>query len=115
MQHFNIEEFACHCCGKIAMDEAFLARLEKAREIAGVPFKITSGYRCPKHNAVVGSTSRNHVNGKAADIEALSGPVRGKILRGLYLAGFKRIGVGKTFIHADTMETEGSPESCWLY
>jgi hypothetical protein len=88
MQHFNIEEFACHCCGKIAMDEAFLARLEKAREIAGVPFKITSGYRCPKHNAVVGmheqesrqwEGSRHRGLERAGPGEDPPGPVLGRI------------------------------------
>jgi len=60
----------------------------------------------------VGSTSENHPRGKAADIRALNGPTRGKILKGLYGAGFTRIGIRKDFIHCDTMD---EVESCWLY
>ena len=112
LKYFNLAEFRCKCCGQAIMDAAFLARLDRARERAGVPMQITSGYRCPRHNAAVGSTSINHTSGKAADILAPNGPVRGKILRGLYQAGFRRIGVAKDFIHADI--TDGV-ESCWLY
>ena len=112
----EIDEFRCKgkdCCGgKVALDSAFFARMRRARVIADTPFIINSGYRCPKHNKDVGSTSANHTSGKAADIEAVDGPQRGKILKGLYGAGFLRVGIGKTFIHCDTTETF---ESCWLY
>ncbi|MFH2000720.1 MAG: peptidase M15, partial [Planctomycetota bacterium] len=60
----------------------------------------------------VGSTSKNHTSGKAADIKATDGPTRGKILKGLYRAGFQRIGVAKDFIHADSMD---EVESAWFY
>jgi uncharacterized protein YcbK (DUF882 family) len=112
--YFKPEEFACKCCREHPMNADFLAMLEKAREIAGVPFVITSGYRCPKHNAAIGSSTQNHTSGKAADIEAVNGPVRGKILKGLYLAGFRRIGISfkDNFIHADNMN---GVESCWPY
>jgi len=95
------------------MQSAFLEVLDKARELAGVPFKINSGYRCEKHNKEVGSTSRNHTSGNAADIACTDGPTRFKIVRGLIAAGFKRIGVAKTFIHADCVE--GGPTSIWFY
>jgi uncharacterized protein YcbK (DUF882 family) len=107
-----LSELRCPCCGEIIIDDAFLARLRLAREIAGVPFVVTSGYRCERHNKEVGSSSRNHVEGKAADISAIDGPTRGKILKGLYKAGFERVGIARTFIHCDTMD---AVESCWLY
>lgn len=112
--YFSQDEFKCKCCGKAPIDPLFVAQLEKARGIAGVPFVITSGYRCPKHNAAVGSTSKNHTSGKAADIKATDGPTRGKILKGLYRAGFQRIGISfeNGFIHADSMD---DIESCWHY
>jgi zinc D-Ala-D-Ala carboxypeptidase len=113
MKFFNREEFACKCgCGKNEIDDKFLAQLDIARAYAGVPFIINSGYRCPIHNKEVGSSSQNHIAGKAADIQAADGQIRGKILRGLYLAGFRRIGISKTFIHVDSME---SVENAWLY
>lgn len=111
-EKITTKEFACKCCGEIKVDALFLTQLRKAREIAGVPFVITSGYRCPKHNKAVGSTSQNHVMGRAADIKAIDGPTRGRILKSLYKVGFTRVGVGPNFIHVDNMNLV---ESCWLY
>ena len=111
MKHFDLKEFACKCCGENKMDEAFLKQLDNARELAGVPFFINSGYRCVNHNKEVGSTSANHTSGKAADISCENSFVRTKILTALILAGFRRIGIAKTFIHVDSMDGE----ALWLY
>jgi uncharacterized protein YcbK (DUF882 family) len=94
------------------MDTLFLSQIDNARDYAGTPFTINSGFRCPKHNEAVGSTSENHTSGKAADIACISGPERIKIVQGLIRAGFRRIGIGKTFIHADSRD---DIESIWLY
>jgi len=96
------------------MKQEFLDMIDIARGISDVAYIITSGYRCPAHNAAVGSTSTNHTKGLAADIVAVDGPTRGKILRGLYLAGFKRIGISfkRGFVHCDI---NNGPESCWDY
>ncbi len=112
MKYFKLEEFKCHCCGKSNMDAIFLAQIDNARDYAGVPFHINSGYRCEKHNKEVGSTSKNHTSGKAADISCTTGPHRLKIVMGLIRAGFRRIGIRKDFIHADSMD---EVESMWLY
>ncbi|MFA5387205.1 MAG: D-Ala-D-Ala carboxypeptidase family metallohydrolase [Candidatus Paceibacterota bacterium] len=112
MKHFALDEFKCRCCGQVNMDEDFLSMLDDARTIAGKPFVISSGYRCPRHNAAVGSTSQNHTSGRAADIIVAYGPTRIKVLNGLIMAGFKRIGIGRQFIHVDNMD---KIESCWLY
>jgi Peptidase M15. len=117
MKYFSLSEFKCRCgaCGEDPpMNSTFLEMLDTARGISDVGYTITSGYRCPAHNAAVGSTSTNHVRGRASDIKAADGPTRGKILRGLYLAGFKRIGISFKggFIHADIND---GVESCWDY
>ena len=110
---FSRSEMQCRCgCGKCNMDKSFLWKLDLARDLANTPFNITSGVRCQRHNKEVGSTSRNHVEGHAADISATSGPERGKILKGLYKAGFTRVGIHDKFIHVDDMDLV---ESCWLY
>ncbi len=110
------EEFACKgkdCCGgQVILDSIFFAMISRARVMADIPFIVTSGYRCPKHNTAVGSTSANHTSGKAADIKAEDGYTRGRILFGLYRTGFTRIGISRDFIHVDSMD-EG--ENCWLY
>lgn len=43
--------------------------LEPVRELLGVPLQISSGYRCSKLNALVGSTAKHsaHLDGRAAD------------------------------------------------
>lgn len=112
-KHFTIGEFACRCCGKARMDPVFVDRLDRARELAGVPFVIVSGYRCPEHNRAVGSTSDNHTKGVAADIACDHGPVRLLVVSALLDAGFRRLGIGRKFIHVDA---NGSRvDSIWLY
>ena len=112
LKFFQIREFACKHCGEAKMDSKFLKMIDNAREIAGLPFHITSGYRCPVHNKNVGSTSTNHVKGLAADITCRAGPTRLKIVEAMLAVGFKRIGIHKNFIHCDINE---GPESIWLY
>jgi zinc D-Ala-D-Ala carboxypeptidase len=112
MTNFDIQEFACKHCGQVHMDSSFLEMIDEARRLAGIPFVVNSGYRCPEHNAAVGSTSENHTSGKAADLACQYGPDRMKIIGALIKAGFRRIGIAKTFIHADNMD---GIESIWLY
>lgn len=111
MRHFNINEFDC-VCGKNNMDGEFLTLIDRARDIAMVPFVINSGCRCDRHNTEVGSTSRNHVEGKAADIACTDGWKRLRIIRALMGVGFRRIGIHKAFIHVDNMDL---PSSIWVY
>ena len=113
---FSLSEFDCPSLpdSGINMDSQFLTKLEQAREIAGIPFKITSGYRTKDHNAEVGGVpNSSHLIGVAADIAVSSGADRYIILSALIKAGFKRIGVAKTFIHCDTDETKSN--SVWTY
>jgi hypothetical protein len=114
MKYFKLSEFKCKCgkCGDPPMDATFLEMIDNARGISGVAYNLRSGHRCFAHNKAIGSTSENHVKGVAADIETLDGPTRGKVLRGLYLAGFKRTGISfkKGFVHADIND---GPESCF--
>lgn len=85
-----------------AMDEKFLQRLDVARGISGVPYKITSSFRTMEHNKAVGGKPRSaHLKGLAVDIEVTSSAQRFKIISGLMEAGFKRIGIGSNFIHVD--------------
>lgn len=102
MVYFNIEEFNCPCCNQVKMHGQFLAKLDRARHIAKIPFYINSGYRCIKHNKEVGGTKESsHMIGWAADIKALDNYTRFKIIKALLEVGFKRIKIYKTFIHVD--------------
>ena len=116
MKYFTLDEFDCPSLPNSGknMDTDFLTKLEEAREIAGVPFKITSGYRTKEHNEAVGGVSNSsHLIGVAADIAVSSGSERYIILNALLKAGFKRIGVAKTFIHCDTDPNKSN--SVWTY
>ena len=72
LRHFTFEEFDSPDSpgsGEKYMDREFLDCLDEARDIAGVQFKINSGYRTPAHNRKVGGVSTSsHLIGRAADI-----------------------------------------------
>lgn len=97
------------------MDNGFLNKLDKAREVADIPFVITSGYRTEDHNALVGGVdSSAHTKGHAADIACRDSTSRYNIINSLQVAGFNRIGVAATFIHVDD-DPEKAPNVIWTY
>ena len=104
--YFPDHELACKCCGVNKVRRSSLEKLIAARIIAGVPFRLRSAYRCPKHNEEVGSTSDNHIRGCAFDIEYRNSREWFKIVDGALKAGFKRIGINQDlkFIHIDDNE-----------
>ncbi len=115
MNYFDISDFNCPCCGDNKMEKEFLDKIDLARALAGVPFIITSGYRCKKHNVDVGgSVTSSHVDGEAGDIKAKNSRARSKIVRGLHSAGFRRIGIAGDFIHADISKFK-SQDVLWRY
>lgn len=101
MKYFNLKEFNCKCCSQNKMQQPFLAKLDRARSLSGVPFYINSGFRCTKHNKEIGGAPQSyHLKGAAADISC-NNQTRMRILIGLILAGFTGIGIGRNFIHVD--------------
>jgi uncharacterized protein YcbK (DUF882 family) len=108
-KYFTYREFDCKGGqGKgESMNDDFICLLDDARELAGIPFKITSGYRTPEYNKQLidygfkASLTSSHIQGLAADIEAKSSEERFKILTALLKVGINRIGLGEDFIHAD--------------
>ena len=70
--NFKISEFHCkgsNCgCTETLHDTQLSAYLQQIREHFGRPVYITSGYRCPVHNAAIGgSVTSQHTLGQAAD------------------------------------------------
>ncbi len=119
IKYFNLSEFDSpddKGSGE-NMDLDFVRMLDKAREMAGVPFKITSGYRTPKHNSKVkGVLDSSHMNipCNACDIAIKDSSTRYKIIDSLLKVGITRIGIGKNFIHCDT-DKKKSQDLIWHY
>ena len=126
-KYFSLEELKCKCgqCGStgIEMDNDFMERLIELRKECGFAFPVSSGYRCPKHNAAVSKTSFDgpHTTGKTIDI-LISGSNAYLLVKKALIHGFTGIGInqkgehGKRFIHLDTLETPDYPRpAIWSY
>jgi len=89
------------------MDKAFLEMLKRAEKYAGFSFSYNSGFRSKTHNQIVGGVPNSaHTNGQAVDIKAATIQLRDKIVWAAKKAGFKRIGIGRTFVHLDNDATK---------
>lgn len=111
LKFFTYEEFDSPDLpnsGRSNMDADFLELLDNAREIAGIPFKINSGFRTKEHNNSIYEKlgkkpiASSHLIGKAVDIATKGSQDRWIILTALQKAGFNRFGIGKSFIHVDS-------------
>tara|TARA_R110000737_G_scaffold52175_1_gene73601 strand:+ start:39 stop:362 length:324 start_codon:yes stop_codon:yes gene_type:complete len=96
------------------MDVNFLAKLDEAREYAGIPFIINSAYRSPTHPESIKNPTSSHIKGLAVDIRAIDSSTRGAVLEALRSVGFNRIGIASTFIHVD-LDVEKSQNVTWTY
>ena len=96
------------------MDLDFLAKLDKAREYAGIPFVINSAYRSPDHPESIKNPTSSHIKGLAVDIKAKDSRNRYKVLEALIRVGFNRIGIADSFIHVDD-DKEKSSNVVWTY
>jgi zinc D-Ala-D-Ala carboxypeptidase len=97
------------------MDKEFLMKLDYARGIAGVPFKINSGYRSKAWNLrVKGKSHSSHCTGLAVDIGYYGSRERYLILNALMQIGINRLGIAKGFIHCD-VDKRKDPDVIWLY
>jgi hypothetical protein len=117
MKYFSQKDFssAKPYCNMDDMDLDTLTMLDYAREVSGIPYIINSAYRTKEHERGMGRDGTStHTTGKAVDIRAITSRERFLILKGLIEAGFTRIGINKTFIHADTDKDKPS-ELVWLY
>lgn len=119
MAYFSDKELACKCgCGLLPPAD-FRAKLERLRERFGKPLAVTSGARCPAHNAKVSATGATGPHTKRAVDLAVRG---GDALRLLDLAleqGFTGIGVqqkgASRFIHLDDLPDEPGQPRPWIW
>ena len=86
----------------IGLKEELVKRLDSAREIAGIPFIITSGLRSPADSIKAGGFGTDaHTGGFAVDLRCRGSRERFLIIKGLIMSGFRRIGDEIDHIHAD--------------
>lgn len=122
-KHFSRNELKCKCgCDRMEIPQPFLDKLEDLRNAFDKPMIITSGYRCPRHNADVSETgdAGPHTVG-AVDI-AVSGADAHKLLQLAFLVGFTGVGIKQKgpfaarFIHLDDMPPTTHPRPrVWTY
>ncbi len=111
--HFKYEEFRDRLSGANNMQISTIRRLDKARELAGIPFIINSGYRDENHPESKKNPTSSHTKGYAVDIH-VTDETRDIIQNALREAGFTRIGLANTFIHADD-DPDKTQYVTWFY
>lgn len=122
LRHFKLKEFDSpdQAGSGVLMNQEFLRLLDDAREGAGIPFRITSGYRTILRNDQLrsmgykASENSSHLRGLAADIAVTSDRNRLIIIGSLLEVGIRRIGASSTFVHCDIDTTKPTPRM-WLY
>lgn len=106
-EFFTHKELACKCgCGGVPQDK-FIRCLEQLRKDYNKPIVISSGYRCKKHNLIIGGVMESaHTQGLAADIK-ISGKNAHELLKHAFSLGFTGIGIQQKgfptsrYIHLD--------------
>lgn len=85
------------------LDGELCAMLDRARGLAGIPFRITSGYRTYDKNTGLPEAVQDssHLTGNAVDLACSDSLTRFRMLKALFDVGFVRIGVYGNHIHCD--------------
>ena len=102
--HFHLREVECQCaqCPETRIDVDHMVRLERLRIRLDRPMRITSGYRCPAHNAAVGGhPSSEHMDGTATDVQ-VPGVAPDTVADMAEEEGFGGLGRYDTFTHLDS-------------
>jgi uncharacterized protein YcbK (DUF882 family) len=108
---FKTAEFECKCSNKECVEQKIAVelvnRLTEIREYTKSPMRITSGYRCSKHQeeirnsgtSTVVAKKSTHELGNAADISVSSLTTLNLLL--VAEKKFKSIGIANNFLHVD--------------
>ena len=120
-KNFSSDRMKCRCgCGICNVSEEFMHKLQMTRTIANIPLVIASGCRCPAHNKDEGGKdTSDHLTTKdikceGADIRCHYSGDRLKIISAAIMAGFRRIGIAKSFIHLG-MKKDNPQDVMWVY
>lgn len=99
---------ACRHCGEVIVEERLVQAIQELEKNLGRSVVITSGYRCPEHNRLVGGSRHSlHMSGLAVDLHVPGLSVRDLRTAVLKVRAFQDGGIGTypTFIHADLRDS----------
>lgn len=122
--HFTPEEMQCQHCRRLCIVPETMNKLERIRVDLDSPMTITSGYRCPVHNANVASTglSGPHTTGQAVDVAIYGETVAALVAlahqHGMTGFGLRQKGAYRNrIVHLDDLEpADGRPRPhTWTY
>jgi|SRR3990167_3118164 len=121
-KNFNENEIKCSHCGASIIVPEFLDKLQTLREEYCRPMKISSWYRCSKHNNNISTTGLTgpHTSGCAVDILCY-GRNAFDLVHLAIKHGFTGIGINqkgsvdKRFIHLDTLRDGMGFPRIWSY
>lgn len=119
--NLSTSEFSCQCkysdCIEQKADVELINKLQLIRDWIKLPLKITSGYRCSKHQKDLGESGiqtakglSQHELGKAADIKC-SSLTSGELAQKAENF-FQAIGIANSFVHVDL---RGPEKRRWSY
>jgi uncharacterized protein YcbK (DUF882 family) len=120
-KNFKSNEFECPCskCTDQFIEQSLITKLQEVRDTYGKPIDVTSGYRCPEHNANVGGKIGSaHMSGLAADVSpALMTLDELDDLYEVCYNLFDNIGDGrnKKFVHVDVRSPKKTGKRLWIY
>lgn len=101
--NFTPKEIACRHCGEVLIHSESMDLLQRIRTRFGHPLSLSSAYRCPIHNAMVGGAPLSmHKFGRAFDIMLKTYP-KSTLINAALAEGVGGIGKNyRTFVHVDT-------------
>lgn len=114
-KNFSSTEFDCSCkyaeCNVTILDVDHVEKLQQKRDKWAKPIKITSAYRCTRHNKDVGGASQSrHIVSDATDIQ-VTGMTPDQVANDC--EDFNGLGRYNTFTHIDSRPLSKGEKSRW--
>jgi uncharacterized protein YcbK (DUF882 family) len=121
--YFSTAEFSCKCTNRTCVDQKvsveLVDKLIELREAVDAPVRITSGFRCERHQAAIRGSgikttvgTSSHELGLAVDIQSKDMKALAREVEKL----FNNIGTAATFLHVDVrpLKADGAKRR-WPY
>lgn len=97
------------------LSSELLGSIVALEKMLGFELHFNSGYRCAECNRVTGGVPNSgHLRGRAVDVCAPDSATRFRIVQAALKVGFRRIGIGKNYVHLDT-DSSLPQNMIWVY